>query len=239
MSVTTSFPGIYIQELPSNAHAITAAPTSVTVFVGYSHPFKTPAANFGTPIELFSFADYEREFGGFAPSTIFDNNLPYAVSQFFLNGGGDAVVVGLQPKEYFPSATTISPQTGTFAISAKDIIFTSLEPTDSTPMVLAITNVNGNVADLSVTYGAQQEVYRKISLDNTSAYYLETRINGLSSLVTVAPGSPAIPQPLPALHHCRPSNRAGRQGITPLSRPGTSPRSFRPTLHSISGRFLT
>src|ERR1700722_4214248 len=193
MSVTTSFPGIYIQELPSNAHAITAAPTSVTVFVGYSHPFKTPAANFGTPIELFSFADYEREFGGFAPSTIFDNNLPYAVSQFFLNGGGDAVVVGLQPKEYFPSATTISPQTGTFAISAKDIIFTSLEPTDSTPMVLAIKNVNENVADLSVTNREQQEVHRKISLDNTSADYLETRINGLSSLVTVAPGSTGYP----------------------------------------------
>src|SRR5271154_5126890 len=97
MSFAPTFPGVYIQELPSNAHTIAAAPTSVTVFVGYSHPFKTKLVNIGVPVELFSFSDYEREFGGFAYGDKLDNNLPYALSQFFLNGGGDAVVVGLQP----------------------------------------------------------------------------------------------------------------------------------------------
>src|SRR5215469_13056928 len=98
MSVFTSYPGVYIQELPSSAHTIAPAPTSVTVFVGYSHPFKT--ASFGTPIELFSFSDYERRFGGIFQSSVIDNNLPYAVSQFFLNGGTDAIVVGLKPAYY-------------------------------------------------------------------------------------------------------------------------------------------
>jgi uncharacterized protein len=41
MPVTPTYPGIYIQELPSSARTITAAPTSITVFVGYTHPFKT------------------------------------------------------------------------------------------------------------------------------------------------------------------------------------------------------
>ncbi len=194
MSVTTSFPGIYIQELPSNTHTIAAAPTSVTVFVGYSHPFKT--LNFATPVELFSFSDYEREFGGFAHSSVIDNNLPYAVSQFFLNGGGDAVVVGLQPSYY---NDTTSPPTLEGAIVAGtttldvSIVFTAREPTDLTTMTVAISNVNGAVADIAITYGAQQEVYRKVSLVSTSPDFLETRINGVSSLVTVAPGGGGYP----------------------------------------------
>ena len=87
MPVQTTFPGIYIEELPSSVHTITAAPTSVTVFVGYSHPFKT--RQFDKPIELFSFADYEKWFGGFFRSTVFDGesnhfgDLAQSVNQFF------------------------------------------------------------------------------------------------------------------------------------------------------------
>src|SRR6266403_495078 len=63
MPITPTYPGIYIEELPSSAHTITAAPTSIAVFVGYTHPFKT--RSFGQAVRLFSFTDYEREFGGF------------------------------------------------------------------------------------------------------------------------------------------------------------------------------
>src|SRR5262245_16505259 len=97
MPVTPTFPGIYIEELPSNAHTITAAPTSITVFVGYTHPFKTRPSNYNKAIEIFSFTDYEREFGGFYSSDRLDNNVPNAVNQFFVNGGSDAFVVALQP----------------------------------------------------------------------------------------------------------------------------------------------
>ena len=94
MPVTTSYPGIYIEELPSNVHTITAAPTSIAVFVGYSNPFST--IQFNKPIELFSFTDYQRWFGGFfgsdhyaAEAALF-GDLAQAVNQFFLNGGSDA-----------------------------------------------------------------------------------------------------------------------------------------------------
>src|SRR5207249_424985 len=53
MPVTLSYPGIYIEELPSSAHTITAAPTSITVFTGYTHPYKTRSP--GQPVRLFSF----------------------------------------------------------------------------------------------------------------------------------------------------------------------------------------
>jgi uncharacterized protein len=192
MPVTTSYPGIYIQELPSNAHTIAAAPTSVAVFVGYSHPFKT--LNPATPIECFSFSDYEREFGGFFQSGVINDNLPYAVSQFFLNGGSDAIIVGLKPSYY---DDTTSPPTLKGAITAgtatldANIVFTAREPTDSVTMTIAISNIQGtanNIADVTVTYGNQQEVFRKVTLDNTNVQdFLDNRINKISSLVTVAP----------------------------------------------------
>src|SRR5262245_22016604 len=102
MPVTPTFPGIYIEEIQSSAHTITAAPTSIAVFVGYTHPFKT--VQFNKPIELFSFTDYERWFGGFFRSTLYDSEADHfgdvaqAVNQFFLNGGSDAYVIGLQPE---------------------------------------------------------------------------------------------------------------------------------------------
>ena len=97
MAVTPSYPGIYIEELPNLSHSVTAAPTSVTVFVGYSHPFRTPSGNFGTPVEIFSFGDYIANFGGFFElNPWLPDYLGNAVFQFFENGGGDAWVVSLQ-----------------------------------------------------------------------------------------------------------------------------------------------
>src|SRR6516162_8237287 len=71
MPVTPTYPGIYIQEAPSSAHAITPAPTNIAVFIGYTHPLKTNAANFGNAVQIFGFADYQREFGGFLRSTAY------------------------------------------------------------------------------------------------------------------------------------------------------------------------
>jgi len=97
MTVTTSYPGIYIEELPSLNYSVTAAPTSVTVFVGYTHPFRTNPGNFGTPVEINSFSDYQANFGGFFElNPWLPDYVGNAVYQFFQNGGTDAWVVGLR-----------------------------------------------------------------------------------------------------------------------------------------------
>ena len=44
MPVTPTYPGIYIEEILSNSHTITAAPTSVTVFRRLHTPVQDPAA---------------------------------------------------------------------------------------------------------------------------------------------------------------------------------------------------
>lgn len=84
MPVTPTYPGVYIQELPSPVHAIAAVATSITAFVGYTSRGIDNRAE-----EIFSFSDFERLFGGIASNS----ELSYAVQQFFQNGGAQAYVV--------------------------------------------------------------------------------------------------------------------------------------------------
>lgn len=195
MPVTTSYPGIYIEELPSSARTITAAPTSVTVFVGYTHPFKTEDPSkpkgsaerslFGVPVRIFSFADYERMFGGLYASGVVDNSVPYAVQQFFLNGGADAYVVGLPTSGYGSVSLTIG---SNLALKAR-------EPNDAVDMTVTLSNIdapNNHIADITIAYGNRTETYRGVSLtappDN--AAHIDNKL-ARSSLVEVTRLVPA------------------------------------------------
>lgn len=84
MTVTPTYPGIYISEQPSSSRTIVGSSTSVTGFVGY---FLRGPADKAMPI--FSFGDFQQQFGGIAQSS----EASYAISQFFLNGGSEAWVV--------------------------------------------------------------------------------------------------------------------------------------------------
>ena len=84
MPVLTTYPGAYIEEIPSGVHTITAVATSITAFVGYTQRGLDRRAT-----QIFSFADFESAFGGLAA----DSELSYANQQFFANGGSNAYVV--------------------------------------------------------------------------------------------------------------------------------------------------
>lgn len=84
MATAISYPGVYIEEVPSSVRTITGVATSITAFVGYTVRGPT-----NEPVQIFSFADFERKFGGLD----LDSDLSYAVSQFFLNGGSQAWIV--------------------------------------------------------------------------------------------------------------------------------------------------
>ena len=84
MPVTPTYPGVYIEEIPSGVRTITGVSTSVTAFVGYFH-----RGPLDTAVRIFNIGDFEREFGGLHP----DDETGYAIQQFFLNGGATAWVV--------------------------------------------------------------------------------------------------------------------------------------------------
>jgi len=110
MSITPTYPGVYIQELPSAVHTITGVATSITAFVG-----RALRGDVDTPTTVFSFADFERSFGGLW----LDSTMSYAVQQFFLNGGSEAVIVRVQ-KGAVPATITLTGGVGNLVLAASD-----------------------------------------------------------------------------------------------------------------------
>ncbi|MDE2628220.1 MAG: phage tail sheath family protein [Burkholderiales bacterium] len=86
MPAALSYPGVYIEELPSGVRTITGVATSITAFVGRA--LRGPVDD---PLRIYSFADFERNFGGLWA----DSTMSYAVNQYFQNGGSDAIIVRL------------------------------------------------------------------------------------------------------------------------------------------------
>src|SRR6266576_803224 len=84
MAITPTFPGVYIEEIPSGVRTIVGVATSITAFIGRA--LRGPVND---PIRIQSFADFERAFGGLS----LDSTMSYAVQQYFLNGGIDALIV--------------------------------------------------------------------------------------------------------------------------------------------------
>ncbi len=86
MPATLTYPGVYVEEIPSGVRTIVGVPTSVAAFVGRA--LRGPVDN---AFVVNNFGDFTRTFGGLGT----DYPMSYAVNDFFLNGGGQAVIVRL------------------------------------------------------------------------------------------------------------------------------------------------
>ncbi len=93
MPASLTYPGVYVEEIPSGVHTITGVSTSITAFVG-----RTARGPVNTPTTVTSVADYERNFGPL------DLNYPlgFSVRDFYLNGGTIAIIV----RVFKPQGTT-------------------------------------------------------------------------------------------------------------------------------------
>jgi phage tail sheath protein FI len=86
MPTVLSYPGVYIEEVPSGVRTITGVPTSITAFIGRA--IRGPE---NEAITINGFGDFERIYGGLW----LGSKLGFAVRDFFLNGGGQAIIVRL------------------------------------------------------------------------------------------------------------------------------------------------
>jgi len=84
MPQAVTYPGVYVEEAPSQVRTIVGVPTAITAFVGFAE--RGPVDE---PVRIQSWADYERRFGGLWAGS----SMSYAVQQYFVNGGADAIVV--------------------------------------------------------------------------------------------------------------------------------------------------
>lgn len=82
--VQVTYPGVYIQEVPSSVRTIKAVSTSVTAFIDFFREGPMDEA-----VQIFGMTDFDRVFGGLDTRSA----ASYAIAQFFLNGGSEAYVV--------------------------------------------------------------------------------------------------------------------------------------------------
>ena len=84
-------PGVYVEEYDSGAVPMQGVSTSTAGFIGLAQ--RGPVV--GKPQLVTSFADYKRAFGGYLSEAKFGEArfLPYAVGQFFINGGSRAYIM--------------------------------------------------------------------------------------------------------------------------------------------------
>src|SRR5687768_13340403 len=86
MPIAPPYPAVYIEELLSGLRTITGVATSITAFIG-----RAERGPVNEPTTITSFGDYERTFGGLSLLS----TMSYAVRDFYLNGGSQAMIVRL------------------------------------------------------------------------------------------------------------------------------------------------
>ncbi|MDR0851321.1 MAG: phage tail sheath subtilisin-like domain-containing protein [Clostridiales Family XIII bacterium] len=90
-------PGVYVEEYSSSPRAIEGVGTSTAGFVGIAE--KGPTT--GAPLLITNFADYLRQYGSYLSAHTHGDYrfLPYAVEQFFINGGTRCFVSRVIPED--------------------------------------------------------------------------------------------------------------------------------------------
>src|SRR5207248_6538519 len=99
MPVQTTYPGVYIAEIPSGVRTITGVATSITAFIG-----RAARGPVNESVTINSFAEFERTFGGLQEQFL----MSYAVRDFYSNGGSQAIVVRLIHPNFATDADFLS-----------------------------------------------------------------------------------------------------------------------------------
>ncbi|MCA8978333.1 MAG: phage tail sheath family protein [Planctomycetes bacterium] len=186
MPSSLSYPGVYIEEIPSGVRAITGVATSITAFVG-----SFPRGPLDEAVRIFSFGDFERIYGGLAASS----HASYAIQQFFLNGGSQAYVVRVGHDGSTGTAPAVAAvdvpdalATVAFTVSAAnagawgnrlrvEVDYNTTAPMGTFNMTVAeVTTVNGREQVVAV------ETFRNLAMNAS----LAERIAGESTLIRLS-----------------------------------------------------
>ncbi|MES2717445.1 MAG: phage tail sheath C-terminal domain-containing protein [Pseudomonadota bacterium] len=180
--VQVSYPGVYIVEKPSGVRTITGVATSIAAFVGYTRKGVPDR-----PQAITSFADFERGHGGLDR----DSPVSYAVRQFFVNGGTQAIIVRVAVGHSTAGWTL---QDGT---PANVLEVSAASPgTWGNDLRLSVqaTGVRNADADFNLVVSQLQadgstllpiETHRNLSMDANSAQYVESVVNHGSAAIRV------------------------------------------------------
>jgi len=180
MPISPTYPGVYIEEIPSGVRTIIGVSTSVTAFVGQA---KRGPINKAVPI--LNYSDYERRFGGLHA----DSEMSYGVRQFFANGGSYAWVVRLAKDAVAASRPLRNNSEEVLKIKAID------EGKSGNDTEVRVDYQNDNPSsffNLTFNYvskdnpsDSKTETFNNLSMNNKDFRYVLDMINDISELVKV------------------------------------------------------
>jgi phage tail sheath protein FI len=186
MPVSPSYPGVYLQELPSGVHTIAGVSTSVTAFVGTAARGPLNVAT-----RIFSAADFDRRFGGLSSTS----EMSYGIRQFFGNGGSDAYIVRIAA-----GATTATLALKDTTGANPSLAFTAIDGGNAGNGTAVAIDYGGSAGRFNVTLTSlpdatgrfTTESYAGLSMNRADANFVQSAINGRSALVTVARDAAAV-----------------------------------------------
>lgn len=189
MPINPTYPGVYVQEIPSGVRTIVGVSTSIAAFVDF---FKQGPMN--RAVQIFNMGDFEREFGGLDDRS----EASYAIQQFFLNGGTEAYVVRAASGSVAVATVDINDAaiSGALALQVEAISpgtwGNNLQMDIDYPEPVSANRFNLTVSQFEELNGqsmlVQTETFRNLSMISTDADFIETVINdesGGSKLVRV------------------------------------------------------
>jgi len=207
MPATFTYPGLYVEEVPSGVHPIVGASTSDTAFVDYF-----PRGPVGVATRVTSLEEFQRSFG----TQDAQSEASYAVPLYFQNGGQVAWIVRVVPAANPAVATRMltggSPAQDALRVNAAnpgawgshvEVAAVQTVPADASGKTFNLF-VRERVPEGGGSRVVATETYRNLTMAVGTAGYAVGVINDGSTLVNVA----------------EPTNTPGR--VPTLAAPGPS-----------------
>jgi phage tail sheath protein FI len=183
--VQVSYPGVYVQEIPSGSRTITGVSTSIAAFVGTAKQGVV-----SSPVTVLGFTDYVRTFTDDASS----GEMTDQVRQFFLNGGQQAIIVRVAHGAQAASVTLNNAAGNAVVVltsvskgqaenqlrAAIDYNTAAPERTFNLNVFREVVDANGNA---TVT---ASELFKDLSMNPNDPRYFVKAVNQSSQLVTAA-----------------------------------------------------
>jgi uncharacterized protein len=194
MPVTPTYPGVYVQEVPSGVRTIVGVSTSIGMFIGTAK--QGPMYE---PVRCTNYTDFVRTFSGDSTG----GQLVNYVKLFFLNGGTDCYVMRIA-NGATPASVALKNEAG-----AEVLVLTAKDVGLAGENIRAIVSYSG--AQPEVTFNVDlfrweidsagnrtrkdAESWKGLTMDPASPLYAVDFITQNSKLVKATPGA-AIPAPV-------------------------------------------